>query len=290
MKKIILIVILLVVLGGMALLSYSSLLKIPIFSNIFYREKVVELGIQSNPEAAKSFTQKLGFLTIGPSVPLMIPVPPEPRTLEFSDIEFTSWVNEMCIEYPEKCPFKNFQVKFEEGKFRGSAHLLIPVEYDLTLLGKVIKKDEKSIDLELEKVWVGNLPVPDNIEKKIEEMAENKINETLKEIEYLRIDEIQFFEGRVVFKGILSSGLEAETPEFWVVECERNEDCGKTTCQQGRDKCVEIRHFCKNRRCSSEIVEFPEYICQRDGQCEDTCGNGICDSEYEKLHCPQDCF
>ena len=290
MKKIILIIILVIILGGLSLLSYSSVLEIPVFSSIFYKEKIGDLGIESDSEAARTLGQKLSFLTVGPSTPLMIPVPPEPRTLEFSDIEFTSWVNELCFKYPQKCLLKNFQAKFEKGRFRSSVHMLIPIEYDLTVLGKISKKDEKNIDLEIEKAWIGNLPVPDNIKRRVEEMAESKINEALKGVEYLRIDEIQIFEGKAVFKGILSTELEAETPEGWIVECDKDEDCGKATCQQGRDKCVEIRHFCKNRRCSSGIVEFPGYMCQLDGKCRDACGNGICDSEYEKLHCPQDCF
>ena len=82
-----------------------------------------------------------------------------------------------------------------------------------------------------------------------------------------------------------------EAPPYAPKSCSTNEDCGKDICQQGIDKCVEIKHSCEDGTCVYPVtsMEFPGYICQEDGTCKDTCGNGICDSEYEKLHCSQDC-
>ena len=55
--------------------------------------------------------------------------------------------------------------------------------------------------------------------------------------------------------------------------CAKNEDCGKDTCQQGREKCVEIKHVCELGKCvfPAKTVEFPsppykcfENKCQRE--------------------------
>jgi hypothetical protein len=290
------------------LVSKSSFFKIPVFSDLFYKRKIADLGIQIDPKAAESFAQKLGFGTKEGITPLMRAVPPKPITIEATDVEFTSWVNLICSKIrpissgergtipPAKptealieCPFENFQVKFESGKIRSSAHIFKPIEGDVTVFGKVSKKDEKSVSLELEKVWLGDLPVPDIIRKKIENWAEEEINKRLQKMEYLRIDKIEILDGKARFEGILPFLLLRKTPEGWIKECEKDEDCGRNFCQQGKDGCVEITFFCLENQCSSKAKELSGYMCQPDGKCRDTCGNGICDSEYEKLHCSQDC-
>ncbi len=82
-----------------------------------------------------------------------------------------------------------------------------------------------------------------------------------------------------------------EAPAYIPKSCAKNEDCGIDTCQQGRDKCVEIKYICEMGKCAfpAKVQEFPGFICQKDGKCKDSCGDGICDELYEKLHCPQDC-
>jgi len=309
MKKVILFIVLLVILGGMVLFSYSSFLRIPVFSDLFYKGKIADLGVQVDPKAAESFAQKLGFGIEKGVAPLMRPVPPESITIEATDVEFTSWVNLVCsklrlvspgeggivplarpVGASIECPFEDFQVKFESGKIRSSVHILKPIECDITVFGKVSKGDAKSIDLELEKVWLGDLATPDNIREEIENWAEEEINKRLQKMEYLRIDKIEILDRKARLEGILSFFITGKISEAWVKECERNEDCGKDSCQQGRDKCVEIRYFCINQKCISDVIEFSGYMCQKDGQCKDVCGNGICDSRFERLRCPQDCL
>ncbi|MBU2577520.1 hypothetical protein KKA69_01675, partial [Patescibacteria group bacterium] len=79
-----------------------------------------------------------------------------------------------------------------------------------------------------------------------------------------------------------------DCPKPEEVPCTTNSDCGTDSCQQGRDKCVEIKYVCQDGECSSSSQEFAGFMCQKSG-CKDTCGNGICEGGYEKLHCPQDC-
>ncbi|MBZ1348616.1 MAG: protease complex subunit PrcB family protein [Candidatus Nealsonbacteria bacterium] len=227
MKKIILIIILIitfVVLSGAALVSATGIVKIPVFSDIFYREKISDLGIQANPEAAERLSQKIGFTFLGrlvrpdppgfpndvpPDVPPGVPpsVPPGPRTIEITDVELTSWINawidETCFF---RCPIENFQIKFEKGRYISSARIFDPVEVDITVFGRAYRKDKTSIDLEFDRVFVGNVPVLFFGEQFSRE-AERMINKNLKNIENLRIDRIEFLDGKVIFEGILPPEL-----------------------------------------------------------------------------------
>jgi len=60
-------------------------------------------------------------------------------------------------------------------------------------------------------------------------------------------------------------------PPYTPKSCTKNEDCGKDTCQQGRDKCVEIKYICENGTCiyPAKTTEFasPPYKCVED-KCE----------------------
>lgn len=202
MKKIILIVILLSVLGGAALFSYASILRIPIFSDIFYRNKIADLGVEISPEAVKSFSEKIGLTPAGI---LIGPILPEPRTIKVTDIEFTSWVNAMCQEFPQTFPLENFQIKFEKGKFKSSAHIFEPIEADVTVFGEISRKDEFSINIKFDKTYLGNVPAPKNISEKLEKKAEQDMNKILKAMAGLRIDSIELFNREGVFVGILPS-------------------------------------------------------------------------------------
>ena len=62
-----------------------------------------------------------------------------------------------------------------------------------------------------------------------------------------------------------------ETSPYIPKSCSKNEDCGRDICQQGRDKCVEIKYICENGTCifPAKTIEFPSspYKCIR-SKCE----------------------
>ncbi|MBU4481784.1 hypothetical protein KKH59_05780 [Patescibacteria group bacterium] len=299
-------------------------MKIPVFSDIFYHKKISDLGIQISPEAPLNLEQKLfkGLAPLGPA-PLMRAVPWVIITeLEVTDVELTSWLNSMCetvepeaktpkpeilpmgqkspsVEVPSKnsvpCPFKNFQIKFEKGKFLISAHILKPIEADITILAKFSKKENVDIidDLEFEKAYIGNLPLPKNIAEMIEKEIKLKIIPYLNKYvnrEILRIDFLEILEGKAIFKGEAEIFLEGKPSRPGRGGCSKNEDCGQVICRQGEDNtCFEIKDICELGKCVSTVNQgFPGFLCQEDGTCKDTCGNGIC-QPIEELHCPQDC-
>lgn len=318
---IVVVIIIVAFLGSGILLAKSSILKIPVFSDIFYSKKISDLGIQINPEAPLNLEQKLfkGLAPLG-TAPLMRAVPWVIITeLEVTDIELTSWLNSMCgtvepkaktpkpeifpvgqkspsEEVPPKnsvpCPFKNFQIKFEKGNFLISVHILKPIEADITILAKFSNKENVDIidDLEFEKVYIGNLPLPKNIRERIEKEIKLEIIPYLNKYvnrETLRIDSLEILEGKAIFKGEAEIFLEGKPSRPG--SCSKNEDCGVDTCGQGGNRCREIRYICELGKCDFPAAqEFPGFMCQQDATCKDTCGDGVC-QPIEQLHCPQDC-
>lgn len=73
-----------------------------------------------------------------------------------------------------------------------------------------------------------------------------------------------------------------ETLPYIPKSCAENEDCGIDTCQQGREKCVEIKYICEKGKCvfPAKTVEFssPPYECA-----ENRCKKAVTESEKVKL-------
>ncbi|MBL7156113.1 MAG: hypothetical protein ISS87_00730 [Candidatus Pacebacteria bacterium] len=200
MKKIIFALILIfIIFSVLVLLSMSSLVKIPVFSNIFYSYKIGDLGIENTQLAAYNLSQKLGFSPSGQKIGNFLP---GPKTINASDIEVSSWINMLCKEFPEMFPIKDFQIKFENGKIISSAHIFDPIEADITVFAAVSKKDEKSINVKFEKVYLGNILAPENIRKMLEQKAEQDINKILGQVGDLRIDKLEILNREISFVGI----------------------------------------------------------------------------------------
>ena len=192
--------------GTTAMISTTGLVNIPVFSDIFYQKKISDLGIQGNPEAAEKFSQEIGFT---PKGLFLRPNPLEPRIIEITDVGLTSWINERMKEVctPKlRCTAENFQIKFEQGRYITSIRILEPTEVNVTIFGKIFRKDEKSIRLEFEKVYVGNLRIFFT-EDKLSRAIEEQINRNLKMVENLKINRIEIFDGKAIFEGVLPPEL-----------------------------------------------------------------------------------
>jgi len=216
MKKIILIIVLIIIFTGTGLVSATGIVEIPMFSDIFYREKISDLGVETDPGAAKNLEQKLGVLGMGllnveldkegQQIPLPRAIPGDIITeIEITDRELTSWANLTCLDlagFLAPCPFENAQIKFLEGRYISSIRILKPVEVNLTVFGNVFRKDERSIGLEIERVYVGNVRMP-FINNRLAKQAEAIINKNLARMENFRIDRLKILEGKIIFEGIL---------------------------------------------------------------------------------------
>ncbi|MBU4458808.1 hypothetical protein KKF60_02845 [Patescibacteria group bacterium] len=75
-----------------------------------------------------------------------------------------------------------------------------------------------------------------------------------------------------------------DCPKPEEISCTTNSDCGVDTCQQGRDKCVEIKYICEKGKCSSTSEEHANYSCAKDyyGSINFT-GGTILEVEYKKV-------
>lgn len=156
--------------------------------------------------------EKSEKLPQGPSGPEKLPLAPESPSEEIPPE-----VSDVCSL------FENFQIKFEKGRFIASAHIFQPTEADITIFGKILGAEENElsipldigemgIDMGIEKVYLGNLPLPKfAIERTIEEIELEivKINRELNEkyIKSARIDNLEILEGKLVFKGEIDIDL-----------------------------------------------------------------------------------
>jgi len=194
--------------GVLFLASYSGLFKIPIFSDILYKKKMSDLKVETNPKTAENFIQKLESISAQIKEQS---ISSNPIVIEVKEEELTSWADEMCEQFPEKCPVSNFQIKFEQNEFKASAHLKEPIQGDVTVIGSISKKNEKEIDLEFKKAYLGNLLLPGLITESLEKRAEHDINEMLRQAENLRIDQIEISQGKALFVGLLPYWLPEES-------------------------------------------------------------------------------
>ena len=214
MKKILIglfILFVVIIIAGTSLVSATGIVEIPVFSDIFYREKISDLGIETVPEAAKNLEQKLGILGKGllyiapEQIPLPKTVPGDIITeIEITDVGLSSWINITCLDlaFLAPCPFENFQIKFTETGFASSVRILNPFEVNITVFGSIFRKDETTIDLKIKSVYIGNVWMP-LISSELEKRAEEIINKNLIRMESLRIDRLETLKGKIAFEGIL---------------------------------------------------------------------------------------
>jgi hypothetical protein len=178
-------------------ISATGFIKIPIFSTLFYSKKVADFGIEPSPKAAKALQEKLEVTPLFNSAIL-----PEPTTIEASDVEITSLLSLWAKNNPDS-PFQNPQVKFTKGKVWVSARIIKPIEGDVMMVGKLVKFNEKSLDVELEKMYLGNLPLPKTIRKQIEDQFEKWGNQQLASMRGLKIEKLEILDGKIRFSGLL---------------------------------------------------------------------------------------
>lgn len=211
MKKIILIIVLVIVFGIVSLISATGIVRIPVFSDIFYRERISDLGVEADPEAIKNLEQKLkleglGLLGIEKRPEVILAEPLEIITeIEITDKGLTSWVNLTCLDlagFLASCPFENFQLKFIPVGFISSIRILKPIEVNITVFGTVSRRDGRGIDLEFERVYIGNVRTS-FVGNRAAEEVEVIINKNLVRMENFRIDELEILEGKIIFRGIL---------------------------------------------------------------------------------------
>jgi len=158
--------------------------------------------------------------------------PPPPRTLEMTDEEVNAGLNLLCgLGNPviqvvnfvknltgckEPTPiqpeiialpcqyFRNFKVKFSNGKYLAKARLLKPVKGNVEVEGTLSLRDERNVDVKFEKVLLDNQPASPETASQLENIAQQEINGIAGRMKDLALQEITVSEGKIIFKGIFS--------------------------------------------------------------------------------------
>ncbi|MHA1873310.1 MAG: AGE family epimerase/isomerase, partial [Candidatus Heimdallarchaeaceae archaeon] len=154
----------------------------------------------SLPVLADSFGEVISEeLKAGLGIALLGATEDQLVNIEITDDEITRSINSLILESPKQFPFENPEIKFETIKI--SAHILRPVEGNLTLIGELTKKNEKSVNFKIKKGSFNNSLISENLLRQIERKFEERINNFLANIPGLKIESLEVKNGKLVFKG-----------------------------------------------------------------------------------------
>lgn len=198
-----LIIIVLVLLIPLIALGATGLFDIPVVSHIFGTNKPIDLGIKTSPKAQASAEKKmLGNLdgTLDNYSILSNMEYSGQTTVEhqITSEEFASLVNQHA---KQDAYIQDIQMKVNEGGMEISAHIVPYIDAPVYIKGNIRKASESSVDLVLDKIKVGRVPIPGNYLKEVEQFAEEVINGRMQETTGFSIDVLEFHAGYLDFKG-----------------------------------------------------------------------------------------
>ena len=158
--------------------------------------------------------------------------PPSPRTLEMTDEEVNAGLDLLCsLGNPviqglnfvknltggkESAPiqletivlpcqyFRDFKIKFSDGKYLARARLLKPLQGNIEVEGMLSLRDERNVDVKFEKVLLDKQPVSPETAAQLENIAQQEINGIAGRMKYLALQRVAISEGKIVFEGIFS--------------------------------------------------------------------------------------
>jgi len=100
--------------------------------------------------------------------------------------------------------FRDFKVKFSDGKYLAKARLLKPLRGNIEVEGTLALRDEKNVDVKFEKVLLNNQLASSETVAQLENIAQQEINGIAARMKDLVLQEITVSEGKIVFEGIFS--------------------------------------------------------------------------------------
>ncbi|PIY95497.1 MAG: hypothetical protein COY66_06555 [Candidatus Kerfeldbacteria bacterium CG_4_10_14_0_8_um_filter_42_10] len=204
-------IILAIIIGlPVAVIGATGVYNIPVVSQIFGTNKPIDLGIKASPEALASALA---------GNPVTIKGDPAEysgvRNKKYSgkvdvDVTYTSEeVTSFLQHFLQNAPhIRDLQVKYIEGGLELSTFVKTYIKAPVYAKVYVTRTSNKSVDINLEKVKVGRIPVPERYYSQIEEIAEKAVNNQMNEIEAFTIDTLEFHDGYAVRKGTLPKTVE----------------------------------------------------------------------------------
>ncbi len=189
--------------------------------------------IKSGVEAARNAIIVKGLLErISVSQSGIQAYPPQPQALELTEEEVNAGLDLLCsLNNPiiqgvnfvknlagskEPTPiqlkmivlpcqyFRNFKIKFSDGKYLAKAQLLKPVQGKIEVEGTLSLRDERNFDVKFEKVLIDNQPASLETAVQLENIAQQEINGIATKMKDLALQEITIYEGKIILKGIFS--------------------------------------------------------------------------------------
>ena len=158
--------------------------------------------------------------------------PPPPQTLELTEEEVNAGLDLLCgLGNPviqglnfvknltggkESAPiqletivlpcqyFRDFKIKFSDGKYLARARLLKPLQGNIEVEGMLSLRDERNVDVKFEKVLLDKQPVSPETAAQLENIAQQEINGIAGRMKYLALQRVAISEGKIVFEGIFS--------------------------------------------------------------------------------------
>ncbi|MFA6524681.1 MAG: hypothetical protein WCT33_00245 [Patescibacteria group bacterium] len=210
-KSIIWTIVLLIVLGfPCLLLGASGVFHIPVISDVFGAGKPVNLGIQPSDEAFQSAMVKFPIEFKGDPNTFSGIGNKEVKGKIAVDAQYTSEeVTSILDHFLQNAPhIKNTQVKYVEGGMEISTFVKTYLNAPVYAKIGVSKISNKSVDIDVQKIKIGILPIPEKYYDRIEKAAEDILNNRFAKLESFSMDKLEYHNGYSYLKGTLPGSIQ----------------------------------------------------------------------------------
>ena len=191
------------------LLGASGIFNIPVISHIFGANSPRNLGIVVSEEALKSGLKKFP-----------IELKSEPGTFtglgnkefegeisvdsEYTSEEVTSVIDNLFSNAPH---VSNIQVKYIEGGMEVSAFVETYLNAPVYAKVGVEKVTNKSIDVNIEKIKIGIVPIPEKYYEDVGKAIEDIVNGRMEKVDKFSIEELEYHDGYSRLKGTIPGSI-----------------------------------------------------------------------------------
>ncbi|MFA6271533.1 MAG: hypothetical protein WC693_00300 [Patescibacteria group bacterium] len=210
-KHVIWIIVLLIVLGFPALLlGASGIFHIPVISDVFGASKPVNLGVQPSEKAFQSIMEKFPVEFKGDPNTFSGIGNKEVKGKINVDAQYTSEeITSILDHFLQNAPhIKNTQVKYVEGGMEISTFVKTYLNAPVYAKVEVTKTSKKSVDINVQKIKVGILPVPEKYYDRIEKAAEDILNNRFAKLESFSMDKLEYHNGYSYLKGTVPGSIQ----------------------------------------------------------------------------------
>jgi hypothetical protein len=190
-------------------IAFLVLASFYIFNNF---RKPMDLGVSSSPEDFDRFIAKTGLQLDSDPSQLCFTCPVEysgkkQAGFRLTNEEVSAWFNSVNAGMGL---ISGTQIKIESNKVSIQTNFnYYGKSYPVFASGKISKLDSQSVKIRISQVRLGKIPIPGNFTPKIEEVLNDFTNQKLAEIDNFEIEELEFQDGFLHFKGSLPEKVTA---------------------------------------------------------------------------------